>query len=96
MKQEDYHYAYKYTPNGTTHYRDWTVKNENKHFFSVATISGGYQKKIGNAVTLTAEPYLKLPLGGVGYGKVKLNSTGILFSVSVKPFQQNKQPGKKP
>ena len=96
MKQEDYHYTYKYTPNGTTHYRDWSVKNENKHFFSVATVSGGYQKNIGKSITLTAEPYLKLPLGGVGYGKVKLNSTGILFSVLVKPFQQNKQADKKP
>jgi len=45
---------------------------------------------------LTAEPYLKLPLGGVGYGKVKLNSTGILFSVSVKPFEQKKQTDKRP
>lgn len=96
MKQEDYHYTYKYTPNGATQYRDWTVKNENKHFFSVATIAGGYQKNIGKSITFTAEPYIKLPLGGVGYGKVKLNSTGILFSVSVKPFQQNKQPDKKP
>lgn len=96
MKQEDYHYTYKYTPNGTTMYRDWSVKNENKHFFSVATVSGGYQKNIGKSITLTAEPYLKLPLGGVGYGNVKLNSTGILFSISVKPFQQNKQTGKKP
>ncbi len=96
MKQEDYHYAYKYTPNGATLYRDWTVKNENKHFFSVATVSGGYQKNIGKSITLMAEPYIKLPLGGVGYGKVKLNSTGILFSVSVKPFQQNRQPDKKP
>lgn len=96
MKQEDYHYAYKYTPNGATLYRDWTVKNENKHFFSVATVSGGYQKSIGKSITFTAEPYLKLPLGGVGYGRVKLNSTGILFSVSVKPFQQNKQTDKKP
>jgi len=92
MKQEDYHYAYKYTPGGATHYKDWIVKNENKHFFSVATISGGYQKNIGKSVTLTAEPYLKLPLSGVGYGKVKLNSTGILFSLSVKPFQQIKKP----
>ena len=33
-----------------------------------------------------AEPYIKLPLSGVGYGKVKLNSGGLLITVGFKPF----------
>jgi hypothetical protein len=86
MKEETYNYYYKYTPNGRTYTNKWTVKNENKHFFSVLTLSGGYQRSIGKRVSLTAEPYLKLPLGGVGYGRVKLNSGGVLFSVGVKLF----------
>lgn len=90
MKQEDYHYTYKYTPTGDTYYRDWSVKNQNKHLFSVATISAGYQKNISKSITFTAEPYLKLPLEGVGYGKVKLKSTGVLFSFSIIPFHQKK------
>lgn len=86
MKEETYNYYYKYTPNGRTYTNKWTVKNENKHFFSVLTLSGGYQRSIGKRVSLTAEPYLKVPLGGVGYGRVKLNSGGVLFSVGVKLF----------
>lgn len=86
MNEETYNYHYKYTPTGNTYTNKWTVKNENSHFFSVATISGGYKKDIGKRFMMMAEPYIKLPLGGVGYGKVKLNSGGVLFTIGVKPF----------
>jgi len=33
-----------------------------------------------------AETYLKVALGGVGVGKIKLNSAGVLFTITVKPF----------
>jgi hypothetical protein len=87
MKKEEYYYTYKYTPAGSTHYKEWTVENKNKHYFSVATISGGIQQNIGKSISLTAEPYVKIPLAGVGYGKVKLFSTGIQFTIAAKPFQ---------
>ncbi len=86
MNEETYNYHYKYTPLGNTYTNEWTIKNKNSHFFSVATVSAGYKKDIGKRVTLIAEPYFKIPLGGVGYGKVKLNSGGVLFTVGIKPF----------
>ncbi len=89
MKRETYDYYYKYYPTGPTQHSEYTIYNENKHFFSVMTVSGGYQRSVGKRVSLTAEPYFKLPLSGVGYGKVKLNSAGVLFSLSIKPFQKS-------
>lgn len=86
MKKETYNYFYKYTPTGATYSNEWTIKNENKHYFSVATISAGYQRSLGKRMIFIAEPYVKLPLGGVGFGKVRLNSTGVLFTVGIKPF----------
>jgi hypothetical protein len=86
MKKETYNYHYKYNPAGPTVQRKWTIEDENKHYFSVLTLSGGYQKKISNSFTIMAEPYMKLPLSGVGYGKVKLNSGGILISIGYSPF----------
>jgi len=86
MKEETYDYYYKYTPSGPTVHRQYSMYNENKHFFSVMTLSAGYQRSLGKRVSVMAEPYLKLPMSGVGYGKVKLNSAGVLFSLSVKPF----------
>jgi hypothetical protein len=90
MKKEHYNYQYK-TPAGQWYSYERTVTNENKHYFSVATLSGGYQYTLSNRIAFTAEPYVKIPLGGVGAGKIKLNSSGILLSAAVKPFVRTKK-----
>lgn len=89
MKRETYDYYYKYTPTGPVMHRAYTFNNENSHLFSLATVSAGYQRHIGKRVSLTAEPYFKFPFSGVGYGKVKLNSTGVMFTLAIKPFQSS-------
>lgn len=91
MKKETYNYTYKYTPSGQSLKKEWTTKNENNHFFSILTLSGGYQRQVGKSVFIMVEPYVKLPLTGVGYGKVKLNSAGILFSIGITPFNDKKK-----
>lgn len=85
MKTENYNYQYK-TPSGYTYNYKHNVSNENNHYFSVVTLSAGYQYRLSRRVSLQAEPYVKIPLGGVGVGKVKLNSGGILFTATIRPF----------
>lgn len=85
MKKEVYKYEYK-TAGGQYYYYDHTVNNENKHYFSVLSLSAGYQYNLNNRFSIMAEPFLNLPLKGIGYGKIKLNSTGALLTLSVKPF----------
>lgn len=63
------------------------MQGVNKHYFSVFNLSAGYQKNISKSVSLTVEPYIRVPLSGVGYGKVKLNSSGVLFTFGIKPFE---------
>jgi len=89
MKNEHYDYNYK-TPTGYTYKYSKEVSNENQHYFSVLTLSGGYQYQLNKRVSLQAEPYVKLPLSGIGLGKIDLSSAGILFSVTVKPFAKRK------
>ncbi len=91
MKKETYAYYYKQTPTGQTLTGNWTIENKNKHYFSILTLSGGYQRSISKYVSIMVEPYIKLPLSGIGYGKVKLNSGGLLFSVGIKPFAKAKK-----
>lgn len=91
MKSESYNYFYKYTMPGPILNKQWTIKDANKHFFSVLTLSGGYQRNLSKSLSLMVEPYVKIPLSGVGYGKVKLNSTGLLFSVGIRPFSSSKK-----
>jgi hypothetical protein len=87
MKNEDYKYFSK-NLSGQSWYDTYEVRNKNRHYFSSFRLSAGYEKELGKNISLIAEPYINLPLSGVGYGKVKLNSAGILFSLSVKPFSK--------
>jgi len=88
MKKEDYDYISK-SPSGEISYNNYTVRNENQHYFSSLKLSAGYEKKLSSKISLTTEPYFNVPLTGIGYGKVKLYSAGILFSLDVKPFSKN-------
>lgn len=89
MKSETYNYLYK-NQQGQTMYKGWTLKNKNKHFFSVVTLSGGYQYKVSPRFSIAAEPYLKIPLQGIGFGKIKLNSGGLLITAGIRPFVNKK------
>ncbi|HYC40917.1 MAG TPA: hypothetical protein VEB63_10585 [Chitinophagaceae bacterium] len=88
MKKETYNYHYKDTYGRPTS-REYTIRDQNRHYFSVLTLSGGYQRRLNNNFSVAAEPYFKLPVSGVGYGKVKLNSAGVMLSASFRPFAKS-------
>ena len=90
MKKENYDYYYK-TPAGQLYNKDYTINNKNKHFFAVLSLSAGYQYYLNNQFSIAAEPYINLSLKGVGEGKVKLNSGGIMMTLKMKPFLKNEK-----
>ncbi|GAB3733827.1 hypothetical protein GCM10027594_15470 [Hymenobacter agri] len=80
MQRENY--SYDYEESGTT--KNWEMPglvNANRHLFSVLNLSAGYEYSLGTHWRLQAEPYAKLPLAGVGAGKVKLLSGGVFFGL---------------
>jgi hypothetical protein len=88
MKQESYNYLYKYNYGGYYN-RQYDVKNKNNHYFSVLDLSAGYTRRINNTLSVTVEPYVKIPLKGIGEGEVHLNSGGVLFTLGIKPFHHS-------
>jgi hypothetical protein len=72
-------YSYDYTEYNKTYLWERSYVNENRHLFSVLNLSFGYEHRLGTHLSLQAEPYVKLPLGGVGAGKVQLTSGGVFF-----------------
>lgn len=86
MKEETYNYFYRYNASSPVISRSHSTYNQNRHYFSQLNLSAGYQLPVGRRFSVIAEPYLKLPLGGVGNGRVRLNSTGIMFSITADPF----------
>lgn len=88
MKSEEYGYSYK-DASGQPRYYTRSLYNKNQHLFSTLQLSGGYSIRLSSRASLLAEPYLKLPVSGIGYGKVRLYSAGVLLTAIVKPFAKN-------
>jgi hypothetical protein len=80
MKKENYDYYYQYA-NGSPGHRYRSYPSTERHWFSILNLSGGFEKKISKWFSIQAEPYLKIPLTGVGYGNIELSSYGIYFSL---------------
>gem|GEM_PF-1525454 len=93
MKREDYNYSY-YPCDGNDPYCDQlkknsaSIRNSNNHLFAVSNISIGYEHAVNNHFAWQVEPYFKIPLGGVGFGKIRLVSSGVFFSIKYNPFTQ--------
>lgn len=75
MASEQYRFTYAIVD--PTLRPEWNGKWENNHFFSVLNLSAGYQKMLNNNWALLAEPYVHLPLTGIGFGQVDLMSFGL-------------------
>lgn len=83
MKKEDYQFYFKnQSGNDTT--RNAAFTNNSNHYFSSLNLSAGIEQKISNRFSITAEPNIKIPLGGIGFGKVKVYSAGFLITAKIK------------
>jgi len=80
MKKENYDYQAEYYGNEYSEYKSYINSTDN--IFSLWNISAGYQFKLGNSTGIRIEPYYKIPLKGVGIGKMPLSSAGIYFGIT--------------
>ncbi len=64
-----------------------TYKN-NISLFSAINLSFGFERSLSKVFYLQAEPYLIIPVSGVGEGKVKLHSAGLQFGIRYKPLRK--------
>lgn len=81
MKKENYVYtADGYGP-GWSHAVSY--KNSGNNLFSIIQLSAGYEYKIGNHILIRAEPYISIPLSGVGIGSLPISSAGLRLGITV-------------
>ena len=78
MKKENYEYTYQYPGWIDQGYK--TYNNATTNWFGVINVSGGYMHTLGKAGSLRVEPYLKIPVQGLGIGSLSIWSTGIYVS----------------
>ena len=74
-------YGFNYDVEDPTLKQEWKGKWENVHYYSILNLSGGYQKTIKNNWSVLMEPYVNVPLTGIGFGEVKLISFGLSLSI---------------
>jgi Outer membrane protein beta-barrel domain len=80
MNKEDYNYTYK------RYNREYSAnkvyRNGSKDWLAAVNASIGYEKAINKKIQIRLEPYLKLPLQGMGTGKLPISSAGMNIGVS--------------
>lgn len=76
MLKEDYNFRY----TAASGYKDrlQQFRNRNQHYFGVVDLSATYYIKLKKErFRLGLEPYIKIPVTGVGEGRVNLKSNGV-------------------
>ena len=52
------------------------------YFLSIVQLSGGYEFSISGKTKIQIEPYVKIPLRGIGTGSMPISSAGIYFGIT--------------
>lgn len=78
MLNEDYWFIY---DGEGTHAIPWMgARRQNKHFFGIYNFSVGIQRRLSEHLAIEIEPYIKLPISGIGVGQVNLTSSGTFIT----------------
>ena len=86
MQQEDYIYNYTDEDKPHVYYdnrKEWHGST-GRYNFSQLNVSAGYERALSRRLSWQVEPFVKVPLKGVGYYKINLLSTGAFFSLRYK------------
>lgn len=75
-------YSFNYDRNEPSLVQGWSGKTGTRHWMSNGSLSVGYEFDLTPALSIRAEPFIKVPLREVGWGNVKLYSTGTFISLN--------------
>ncbi|NBC64176.1 MAG: outer membrane beta-barrel protein [Bacteroidetes bacterium] len=80
MVNEDYQFQYDRNQQGLD--SSWSDATGTRHWFSNAGFSIGVEYDLSKSWSVRAEPHIKVPLKGVGWGDVELYSFGNFLSLN--------------
>lgn len=81
---EEYTYNYAWPDDPAIKYRNWRVDATSRYGFSQLNLSAGYERSFSRRLSWQIEPFIKVPLKGVGFYKIDLLSTGAFLSLRYK------------
>ncbi len=75
MSHENYNYQVEY--NWVTEDSMWNIHKPSQYWFSIVNLSAGFEQRVGKIGNLRLEPYVRIPLSGIGTGKLPIVSGGL-------------------
>lgn len=84
-------YDYTYPPHEYGYPKKITIHNQNRHILGIGNVSVGYRQQVNPTFSISVQPFVKVPLTGIGNGNLKLYSTGVAVSADI-DFSQRKKP----
>jgi hypothetical protein len=84
MTRENYNYNYDWwTATGSGNAtKNWDWKTPSNYWFSIINLSAGYEHRLGGIGNLRIEPYLRVPLSGLGKGQLNILSAGLNIGIT--------------
>ena len=79
MLDESYKYNFEDPNPGAK--QGWNSKKESTLFFNMINVTAGFERRISPGFMIGIEPYLKIPLQGIGWSNMKLYSAGASVTV---------------
>jgi hypothetical protein len=62
----------------------WPYKKPYQYWFSILNLSVGYEQRLGKIGNLRLEPFLRVPLSGIGTGSLSIMSAGLNIGITRK------------
>ena len=76
MLKEDYSFVYSNYNNNVE------VVNQNRHWLAIFNLQANLERKLSSKISVSFQPYLKVPMKEIGYAKVKLQSFGLALGAN--------------
>lgn len=80
MLREDYSFSYVEQDDDTA--LAYHVVNENQHWLNVINLQTTIEQRLNSRLSVGIQPYMKIPLGNIGFAGVKLQSLGMAVILS--------------
>ncbi len=86
QKQNYLYYCHGYNGFGPGGWYKQDYNVQQNFWFSMINLSAGFETGLSRSMSLQVDPYIKIPLKGVGIGNVQLSSYGINFAIKFSPI----------
>jgi hypothetical protein len=84
MTREKYSYGLGWAGGASAYDHSLNLNNASQYPFSIINLSAGFEQRLGKIGNLRVEPFVRVPLTGLGMGKLPIMSAGVNIGITRK------------